>query len=276
MARHVVHRPMTVLRIGPGLPGALRISPEPAPYRAGPQVGRRRVHLCCGRSPEAGSGFLQGAGMSVCRDGTEVAASGMDSATGRISFNAHGEVRKDVQVQAARDGAWRRYAVISAPVQLGPRRIGGGSQVRATVGPLSGAGGVRRCPVQERRELSDAACARNAVVGSVRNRRLIQRQRGQVGKKRREALDRQPVGGAFRVGLGLGALRDLGLLHRRVPPRPGAFPVVVLFPPSRTLPPMSGGKKLPGKERGKRRVTFGRRWWVKIGRLLTRIVASAG
>ena len=93
--RHVLHRPMTVLRIGPG---ALRVSLGPAPYRAGPQASRRRVLLCCGRSPEAGSAFLQGAGMSVCRDGTEVAASGMDTATGRISFNAHGEVRKELQV----------------------------------------------------------------------------------------------------------------------------------------------------------------------------------
>ena len=49
-----------------------------------------------------------------------VAASGVDTATGRISFNALGEVRKDVQVQVVSDGAWRRYAVISDPVLLAP------------------------------------------------------------------------------------------------------------------------------------------------------------
>ena len=39
---------------------------------------------------------------------------------------------------------------------------------------------------------------------------------------------------------------------------------------------MSDEKRLPGKEGGKRRVTFGRRWWVKIGRLLTSWIPCRG
>ena len=49
-----------------------------------------------------------------------LAASNVDASTGRISFNALGEVRKDVQVQVVRDGAWHRYTVISDPVLLAP------------------------------------------------------------------------------------------------------------------------------------------------------------
>ena len=45
------------------------------------------------------------------------------------------------------------------------------------------------------------------------------------------------------------------------PHPPGPEAPVVLFPPSRALPPMSDEKRLPGKEGGKR--------WVKFGRLLT-------
>ena len=49
-----------------------------------------------------------------------IAATTIDAATGRISFNGLGEVKKDVQVQIVRDGNWRRYAVISDPVLLAP------------------------------------------------------------------------------------------------------------------------------------------------------------
>ncbi len=49
-----------------------------------------------------------------------IAGSSVDASTGHISFNALGEVKKDVQVQVVRDGAWRHYAVISDPVLLAP------------------------------------------------------------------------------------------------------------------------------------------------------------
>ncbi|MYA88192.1 MAG: ABC transporter substrate-binding protein [Boseongicola sp. SB0662_bin_57] len=49
-----------------------------------------------------------------------VAASNVDASTGRISFNALGEVKKDVQVQVAKGGAWHHYAVISDPILLSP------------------------------------------------------------------------------------------------------------------------------------------------------------
>ena len=49
-----------------------------------------------------------------------IASSSVDASTGHISFNALGEVEKDVQVQIVKDGAWRRYAVISAPELLAP------------------------------------------------------------------------------------------------------------------------------------------------------------
>ena len=49
-----------------------------------------------------------------------IASSSVDASTGHISFNALGEVRKDVQVQVVKDGAWRRYAVISDPELLAP------------------------------------------------------------------------------------------------------------------------------------------------------------
>ena len=60
---------------------------------------------------------------------------------------------------------------------------------------MSGPGGVDlqqvKGPVLQLRRLREH---RNAVVGSGRNRRLVQRQRGQVGERRREAVDRKPVG----------------------------------------------------------------------------------
>ena len=49
-----------------------------------------------------------------------IAGSSVDASTGHISFNALGEVRKDVQIQVVKDGAWRHYAVISDPVLLAP------------------------------------------------------------------------------------------------------------------------------------------------------------
>jgi branched-chain amino acid transport system substrate-binding protein len=44
----------------------------------------------------------------------------IDVATGTISFNALGEVRKDVQVQVVKGGAWHRHSVISDPELLAP------------------------------------------------------------------------------------------------------------------------------------------------------------
>ena len=49
-----------------------------------------------------------------------IAMAGVDASTGFISFNALGEVKKDVQVQVVKDGAWRRYAVMTDPVLLAP------------------------------------------------------------------------------------------------------------------------------------------------------------
>ncbi len=49
-----------------------------------------------------------------------IAATSINAATGSISFNKLGEVRKSVQVQIVRDGSWHHYAVISDPVLLAP------------------------------------------------------------------------------------------------------------------------------------------------------------
>jgi len=49
-----------------------------------------------------------------------LAATTLDAATGHISFNGLGEVRKDVQVQIVKDGGWHHYTVISDPVLLAP------------------------------------------------------------------------------------------------------------------------------------------------------------
>ena len=49
-----------------------------------------------------------------------IAGSSVDASTGHISFNALGEVKKDVQIQVVKNGAWRHYAVISDPVLLAP------------------------------------------------------------------------------------------------------------------------------------------------------------
>ena len=42
------------------------------------------------------------------------------ASTGQISFNALGEVQKDVQVQIVKDGNWHRHSIISDPVLLAP------------------------------------------------------------------------------------------------------------------------------------------------------------
>ena len=65
---------------------------------------------------------------------------------------------------------------------------------------------------------------------------LVQRHAREIVEQGAEAVDRQPVGGELRVGLGLRALRDLGLLHGRAALRPGAFAVVVLEQHRREAP----------------------------------------
>ena len=49
-----------------------------------------------------------------------IAATSLKASTGTISFNELGEVRKDVQVQVVKGGAWRRYSIISDPDLLAP------------------------------------------------------------------------------------------------------------------------------------------------------------
>ena len=49
-----------------------------------------------------------------------IASTSINAATGNISFNKLGEVRKSVQVQVVRDGSWHHFAVISDPVLLAP------------------------------------------------------------------------------------------------------------------------------------------------------------
>jgi len=49
-----------------------------------------------------------------------IASTSIKAATGNISFNKLGEVKKSVQVQIVRDGGWHHYAVISDPVLLAP------------------------------------------------------------------------------------------------------------------------------------------------------------
>jgi len=55
---------------------------------------------------------------SALRDA--IAATSLVASTGSISFNALGEVRKDVQVQVVKDGKWRQHSIISDPVLLAP------------------------------------------------------------------------------------------------------------------------------------------------------------
>jgi len=49
-----------------------------------------------------------------------IAATSVNAATGTISFNALGEVRKDVEVQVVRDGNWHHYGKISDAKLLAP------------------------------------------------------------------------------------------------------------------------------------------------------------
>lgn len=49
-----------------------------------------------------------------------IAATNMVASTGTISFNGLGEVKKDVQVQVVKDGAWHHYAVIDDKELLAP------------------------------------------------------------------------------------------------------------------------------------------------------------
>jgi len=44
----------------------------------------------------------------------------VDAATGTISFNGLGEVKKDVQIQVVKDGNWHRHSVISDPEVTAP------------------------------------------------------------------------------------------------------------------------------------------------------------
>lgn len=49
-----------------------------------------------------------------------IAETSLQASTGMISFNQLGEVRKDVQVQVVRGGAWHHHSVISDPELLAP------------------------------------------------------------------------------------------------------------------------------------------------------------
>jgi branched-chain amino acid transport system substrate-binding protein len=49
-----------------------------------------------------------------------IAAVKVDAVTGKISFNALGEVFKNVQVQIVKDGAWHRHSIIDDPELLAP------------------------------------------------------------------------------------------------------------------------------------------------------------
>ena len=49
-----------------------------------------------------------------------IAATNLKESTGQISFNALGEVKKDVQVQIVRDGNWHHHSVISDNELLAP------------------------------------------------------------------------------------------------------------------------------------------------------------
>lgn len=55
---------------------------------------------------------------SAIRDA--IAATSLTASTGSISFNALGEVRKDVQVQVVKDGNWHYHSVISDAALLAP------------------------------------------------------------------------------------------------------------------------------------------------------------
>ncbi|MBT6257742.1 MAG: ABC transporter substrate-binding protein, partial [Alphaproteobacteria bacterium] len=49
-----------------------------------------------------------------------IASTNLEASTGQISFNALGEVQKDVQVQVVRDGNWHHHSVVSDAELLAP------------------------------------------------------------------------------------------------------------------------------------------------------------
>ena len=49
-----------------------------------------------------------------------IAATNLKASTGKISFNALGEVMKSVQNQVVKDGNWHRHSVIDDPALLAP------------------------------------------------------------------------------------------------------------------------------------------------------------
>jgi branched-chain amino acid transport system substrate-binding protein len=49
-----------------------------------------------------------------------IAATDLEASTGRITFNALGEVQKDIQVQVVKDGAFHHHSVIHDPELLAP------------------------------------------------------------------------------------------------------------------------------------------------------------
>ena len=55
---------------------------------------------------------------SALRDA--ISKTNLSASTGKISFNALGEVQKDVQVQVVKDGNWHHHSVISDAVLLAP------------------------------------------------------------------------------------------------------------------------------------------------------------
>ncbi len=55
---------------------------------------------------------------SALRDA--ISKTSLSASTGKISFNALGEVQKDVQVQIVKGGNWHHHSVISDPVLLAP------------------------------------------------------------------------------------------------------------------------------------------------------------
>ena len=59
-----------------------------------------------------------GKGGKALRDA--IAAASVEASTGQISFNALGEVKKDVQVQVVKGGKWRHHSVINDADLLAP------------------------------------------------------------------------------------------------------------------------------------------------------------
>ena len=81
-------------------------------YAANAATARRRLGLEESALAEAGDD------PQALRDA--IAGTELEASTGAISFNDLGEVRKDVQVQVVKDGAWHHHSVISDPALLAP------------------------------------------------------------------------------------------------------------------------------------------------------------